>query len=63
MALSDLTDLKGLKVTMKDGKMVNQTQVLDGEAKDSPVMNEDNSTEQYRTANIPKGDLGGKNKD
>ena len=53
--------LKNAKISMADSKMVEDTDVLDGEAKDSPVWNEDNSTVQYKTPAIKKGDLGGKN--
>jgi hypothetical protein len=53
--------LKNAKITMADGKMTEDTQVLDGGAKDSPVWNEDNETTQYKTPGLPKGDLGGRN--
>lgn len=53
--------LKNAKISMKDSKLTSDTDVLDGEAKDSPVWNEDNETTQYKTPAIKKGDLGGKN--
>lgn len=53
--------LKNAKITMADGKMVEDTKILDGEAKDSPVFNEDNETVQYRTPGLKKSDLGGRN--
>jgi hypothetical protein len=53
--------LKKAKVSMSDAVKVENTKQLDGEAKDSPVFNENNVTEQYTTPAIPKSDLGGKN--
>lgn len=53
--------LKNETVTMDDGVMVNQTSILDGGAKDSPVFDATNTTEQYKTSALPKNDLGGKN--
>jgi hypothetical protein len=53
--------MKNETVSMADGKMVNQTDVLDGAAKDSAVFDETNATVQYKTPSIDKGDLGGRN--
>jgi hypothetical protein len=53
--------LKKAKVSMSDAKMVEDTKILDGEAKDSPVFNENNATEQYTTPALSKGELGGRN--
>ena len=53
--------LKTAKITMADSVDVEDTKQLDGEAKDSPVFNEDNETVQYKTPAIKKGDLGGRN--
>ncbi len=53
--------MKNAKITMADSKMVQDTKVLDGEAKDSPVWNEDNETVQYKTPGLKKGELGGEN--
>ena len=53
--------LKNAKISMKDSKMTEDTDVLDGEAKDSPVWNEDNETVQYKTPGLPTKDLGGRN--
>lgn len=53
--------LKNAKITMADSVDVANTKQLDGEAKDSPVFNEDNETVQYKTGSLPKSDLGGKN--
>ena len=53
--------LKTAKVTMADAVDVEDTKQLDGEAKDSPVWNEDNETSQYKTPGLPKGELGGRN--
>lgn len=46
---------------MKDAVNVEDTDMLDGEAKDSPVFMESNKTQQHTTGNIPKDNLGGKN--
>jgi hypothetical protein len=53
--------LKDAKISMADGVDVKSTKQLDGEAKDSPVFNEDNQTIQYKTADLPTSDLGGRN--
>lgn len=53
--------LKKATVTMSDGVKVEDTKQLDGEAKDSPVMNETNTTTQYETGALPKEGLGGRN--
>ena len=54
-------NLKNAKISMSDGVDVENTKQLDGEAKDSAVMQETNATEQYKTGSLPKDDLGGKN--
>lgn len=53
--------LKNAKISMKDAVNVENTSQLDGEAKDSPVFNEDNETVQYKTPGLPTKDLGGRN--
>ncbi len=53
--------LKSAKISMKDAKLTSDTDILDGEAKDSPVWNEDNETVQYKTPALPKKNLGGEN--
>ncbi len=53
--------LKNAKISMSDGVKVESTKQLDGEAKDSPVFQENNETVQYKTAALPKGDEGGRN--
>jgi len=53
--------LKGMQVDIGTGKMTEDTDILDGAAKDSPVMDETNETVQYKTGAIPKNDLGGRN--
>lgn len=53
--------LKKAQISMSDSVDVESTKQLDGEAKDSPVFNESNKTEQYTTPSLDKGDLGGKN--
>jgi hypothetical protein len=55
-----LEHLKKATITMSDAVNVESTKQLDGEAKDSPVMNENNETTQYSTGALPKGDLGGR---
>ncbi len=57
----DFSSLKEQTIKMSDAEDVRSTDILDGEAKDSPVMNESNKTEQYRTGSLEVGDLGGKN--
>lgn len=61
MAASEFVGLKNLTVKMSDSKDVEDTKILDGEASDSPVMNETNKTAQYSTDKLPSGDLGGMN--
>lgn len=53
--------LKMDQPSMKDAVDVEDTDMLDGEAKDSPVFMESNKTQQHTTGNIPKDNLGGKN--
>jgi hypothetical protein len=53
--------LKKAKISMSDSKTVENTKILDGEAKDSPAFESDNVTEQYTTPALPKNDLGGRN--
>jgi hypothetical protein len=57
----NLGGMKNLEVNIGDGVDVKDTDMLSGVGKDSAVMNETNSTKQYKTANIPKGDLGDRN--
>jgi hypothetical protein len=61
MAASEFTHLKNKTVTTKDGEMTHDTDILDGEAKDSAVFNEDNPTIQYKTPPLKIGDVGGRN--
>jgi hypothetical protein len=56
-----LEHLKKKTITMSDAVDVENTRQLDGEAKDSPVMSENNETTQYTTPSLNKGDLGGRN--
>ena len=53
--------LKNAKISMSDAEDVRDTSILDGEAKDSPVFNEDNETVQYKTGKLPGGPYGGEN--
>lgn len=53
--------LKNAEIGFDDSVNVENTQILDGGAKDSPVFNETNKTQQHTTGNIPKSDLGGRN--
>jgi hypothetical protein len=48
-------------VTTKDGEFTRDTDMLDGMAKDSAVMDETNVTTQYSTPALDKSDLGGRN--
>jgi outer membrane scaffolding protein for murein synthesis (MipA/OmpV family) len=57
----NLEHMKNEQVTIGTGAMVNDTDVLDGAAKDSPVFDASNSTVQYKTPAIPKDELGGRN--
>lgn len=57
----DLDHLKKEQVSTKEGEFTRDTDVLDGEAKDSKVFDETNVTAQYSTPALPKGDLGGRN--
>lgn len=63
MAKGELTieHLKNKQVGFSDSVDVENTQQLDGGAKDSPVFDESNATVQYKTPALDKGDLGGKN--
>ena len=61
MAASEFLHLKNMQVSMSDGKMVEDTKVLDGEAQGNGFLDGTNETKQYKTANIPKGNLGGEN--
>lgn len=61
MAQDQFAHLKNMTVDFKTGKDVRDTEMLEGGAKDSPVMNETNETKQYKTAALPKKDLGGEN--
>ena len=53
--------LKNAEITMKDGELTVDTDVLDGEAKDSPVFMESNETVQFKTPDLPGGAYGGRN--
>jgi hypothetical protein len=53
--------LKGAKITMSDSELTVDTDILDGEAKDSPVWSESNETVQYKTPDLPDGAYGGRN--
>ncbi|MEO8168946.1 MAG: hypothetical protein ABI623_11910, partial [bacterium] len=56
ISMAGNTMFEGLKmkqVTMKDGKDIRDTSILDGEAKSSAVENEKNATEQYSTPGQP----------
>ena len=53
--------LKSEQVTMADRVWTRDTDVLDGAAEDSAVMDENNETTQYRTPPLPDKDLGGRN--
>ena len=53
--------LKNATVTQSDGEMTEDTSMLDGDAKDSPVFNESNETVQYKTPSLPGGAYGGRN--
>jgi hypothetical protein len=57
----NLGGMKNLEVNIGDGVDVKDTDMLSGVGKDSAVMNESNSTKQYKTANLPKGELGDHN--
>jgi len=57
----NLEHMKNEQVSMKDGQMVNQTNILDGAAKDSAVFDATNETVQYKTPALDKGNLGGRN--
>ena len=61
MANNVFEHLKMKQMSMDMGKDVKSTQMLDGGAKESSVMNETNSTTQHKTGAIPKSDLGCKN--
>jgi hypothetical protein len=63
MAKADLNEahMKNEQITIGTGSMVNDTDVLDGAAKDSPVFDASNATVQYKTPPLPKDDLGGRN--
>ena len=57
----NLEHMKKEQVPIGTGAMTNDTDMLDGAAKDSPVFDATNQTVQYTTPSIPKGDLGGRN--
>lgn len=57
----DLTSMKTLEVNIGDGVDVKDTDMLDGAAKSSPVMDETNQTKQYSTAKMNFGELGDRN--
>ena len=57
----NIDHLKNEQITPSMGVKVENTEMLDGMAKDSPVFDENNATTQYKTAALDKGDLGGKN--
>lgn len=57
----NIDHLKNEQITPSKGVKVENTDMLDGMAKDSPSLNESNATVQYKTAALDKGDLGGKN--
>lgn len=56
-----LEHLKNAKITMSDSVKVENTKQLDGEAKDSPVFQENNETVQYKTPGLPTSGEGGRN--
>lgn len=60
-ATLNLEHMKNEQVSMADGVDVEDTDQLDGGAKDSPVFDATNATTQYKTPSLDKGDLGGKN--
>ena len=53
--------LKGAQIGMKDSELTVHTDILDGEAKDSPVFEESNETVQYKSPALPGGAYGGRN--
>lgn len=53
--------MKREQVNTSDGEFTRDTDFLDGEAKDSSVMQEHNETVQYRTPALKTGELGGQN--
>lgn len=53
--------MKKEQVPITSGVMVNTTDILDGDASDSDVMNATNQTVQYTTPALDKGNLGGRN--
>jgi hypothetical protein len=57
----NLEHMKKEQVPIGTGTMVNDTDMLDGAAKDSPVFDASNATVQYSTPAIPKDELGGRN--
>ena len=54
-------NLKNATVKMSDSVDVDSTRMLDGEASDPAFLTDSNETKQYKTANIPKDNLGGEN--
>jgi len=57
----NLEHMKKEQVPIGTGAMTNDTDMLDGAAKDSPVFDASNATVQYSTPPLPKDDLGGQN--
>jgi hypothetical protein len=57
----NIDHLKNEQITPSMGVDVEDTDMLDGMAKDSPVFDASNATVQYKTPALDKGDLGGKN--
>lgn len=57
----NLEHMKKEQVPIGTGSMTGDTEVLDGDADDSAVMDANNATVQYQTPALPKNDLGGQN--
>jgi hypothetical protein len=57
----NLEHMKKEQVPIGTGADVEDTDVLDGAAKDSAVFDANNATVQYTTPAPPKGELGGQN--
>ena len=57
----NLEHMKNEQVPIGTGSMTGDTEMLDGDADDSAVMDATNATVQYKTPALPKGDLGGQN--
>jgi hypothetical protein len=56
--MEKFTNLKNMTISDGDGKDPDSTQFCQGGAKDSPVMNETNTTKAYRPAKTKMGELG-----